>query len=96
MSRQAWKLPHISLLFFKKKFLKNNTNLSVRSRNSVIPVLFLEKKIKISVFNGIWYLSTLLSSNMLGCKFGEFSFTKRCDTQTHLKKKVQKKSKRRK
>jgi ribosomal protein S19 len=28
---------------------------------------------------------------MLGCKFGEFSFSKRSDTQTHLKKKVKKK-----
>jgi len=96
MTRSSWKLPYISLLFFRNKFLKNNSNRDIRIRNSVIPSLFLEKKIKISVFNGIWYLSTLLNSNMLGCKFGEFSFTKRCDTQTHLKKKVQKKSKKKK
>ena len=96
MSRSSWKLPYISLLFFKNKFFKNNINLEVRVRNSLIPTLFIEKKIKISIFNGIYYISTLLNSNMLGCKFGEFSFTKRCDTQTHLKRKVQKKSKRRK
>lgn len=30
---------------------------------------------------------------MKNCKFGEFIFTKKTDTQTHLKKKVQKKPK---
>jgi len=30
---------------------------------------------------------------MLGLKFGEFSYTKRSDTQTHLKKKRKKKPK---
>ena len=96
MSRSSWKLPYISLLFFKNRFLKNNLIISTRSRNSKIPAIFIEKKIKISIFNGIWYLSTLLNANMLGYKFGEFSFTKRSDTQTHLKKKVQKKPKGRK
>jgi len=93
MSRSSWKLPYIPLLFFKNRFLKNNTNISTRLRNSIIPSIFIEKKIKIQIFNGIWYLSTLINSNMLGCKFGEFSFTKRSDTQTHLKRKVQKKPK---
>jgi len=93
MSRSSWKLPYISLLFFKNRFLKNNIILSTRFRNSMIPSIFIEKKIKISIFNGVWYLSTLINANMLGCKFGEFSFTKRSDRQTHLKKKVQKKPK---
>ncbi len=93
MSRSSWKLPYISLLFFKNRFLKNNITISTRSRNSMIPTLFAEKKIKIQIFNCIWYLSSLINLNMLGCKFGEFSFTKRSDTQTHLKKKVQKKPK---
>jgi ribosomal protein S19 len=30
---------------------------------------------------------------MVGCKLGEFSYTKRSDTQTHLKKKRKKKPK---
>jgi ribosomal protein S19 len=34
-----------------------------------------------------------MSANMLGLKLGEFTFTKRSDTQTHLKRKVQKKPK---
>jgi ribosomal protein S19 len=35
----------------------------------------------------------MLSNTMAGFKFGEFAFTKRSDTQTHLKKKRKKKTK---
>lgn len=92
MARSSWKLPYISLLFFQKRFL-NNYNLNVRLRNSVIPYIFIEKKIKLNIYNGIWYLSTLFTNSMLGFKLGEFSYTKRSDTQTHLKKKRKKKPK---
>lgn len=92
MSRSIWKLPYISLLFFKKKFLQKE-NLNIKLRNSIIPSIFIDKKIKINIYNGIWYLSTMLSNTMLGFKFGEFSYTKRSDTQTHLKKKRKKKTK---
>jgi len=37
-----------------------------------------------------------MNVQMKGKKFGEFIFTKKIDTQTHLKRKVQKKSKGRK
>jgi hypothetical protein len=37
-----------------------------------------------------------MNINMKNCKFGEFIFTKKTETQTHLKKKVQKKPKGRK
>lgn len=92
MSRSAWKLPYISSVFFQKRFLEKSVS-NIKIRNSVIPAVFIDKKIKICIFNGTWYLSTIMISNMLGCKFGEFAFTKRSDTQTHLKRKVQKKSK---
>lgn len=92
MARSSWKLPYISLLFFQKRFL-NNYNLNIRLRNSVIPYIFIDKKIKLNIYNGIWYLSTLFTNSMLGFKFGEFSYTKRSDTQTHLKKKRKKKPK---
>jgi len=82
MARSVWKLPYISLIFFKKKFL-NKENINIKLRNSVIPALFIDKRIKINIYNGIWYLSTLLSNTMLGLKFGEFAYTKRSDTQTH-------------
>jgi ribosomal protein S19 len=92
MTRSAWKLPYISLIFFQKRFLNRSVN-NIRLRNSLIPSIFIEKSIKICVFNGIWYLSIIITNSMLFCKFGEFSFTKRSDTQTHLKRKTKKKSK---
>jgi len=92
MIRSSWKLPYIPLTLFQKRFI-NNYNLNVRFRNSVIPFIFIERKIKVNVYNGIWYLSTLISNLMVGCKLGEFSYTKRSDTQTHLKKKRKKKPK---
>lgn len=89
MIRSSWKLPYIPLTLFQKRFI-NNHNLNIRFRNSVIPFIFIEKKIKINIYNGIWYLSTLISNLMIGSKLGEFSYTKRSDTQTHLKKKKKK------
>lgn len=95
MSKSTWKLPFLPLLFYKKKFLEKKI-LNIRIRNSIIPTIFLKKNLKICIFNGIWYLSILMNLSMKGCKFGEFIFTKKIDTQTHLKKKVQKKPKGRK
>lgn len=92
MLRSSWKLPYISLIFFQNRFLLKPI-LNTRIRNSIIPTIFIDRKIKICIFNGIWYLSVLMSNTMLGCKFGEFSYTKRSDRQTHLKKKVKKNQK---
>lgn len=92
MTRSTWKLPYIPLILFQNRFL-NKQGLNIRIRNSVIPTIFMDKKIKLCIFNGTWFLSTLMMSNMVGFKLGEFSFTKRSDTQTHVKRKVQKKPK---
>jgi len=91
MLRAKWKLPYISLLFFQNRFLSGSIE-KIRIRNSIIPAIFMENRIKIYVFNGIWYLSVNISNMMMGCKFGEFSYTKRSDKQTHLKQKRKKKS----
>jgi len=58
-------------------------------RNLVIPLSFFEKRVLI--YNGIWFLSRDVSHNMIGYKLGEFSFSKRSDTQLHLKFKSKKK-----
>lgn len=94
MLRSAWKLPYISLLFFQKRFLKINSPIleKIHLRNSIIPSIFMDNRIKLSIFNGIWYLSINLTNMMMGCKFGEFSYSKRSDKQTHLKQKRKKKS----
>jgi ribosomal protein S19 len=90
MKRSIWKLPYIHTVFFKKRFFfKNFFNLKIR--NSVIPSSFCDKRIRI--YNGIWYLSKDIALNVVGFKVGEFSFTKRSDTQIHLKFKSKKKSK---
>ena len=52
----------------------------------------MDNRIKINIFNGIWYLSINISNMMIGCKFGEFLYTNRSDKQTHLKQKRKKKS----
>jgi len=91
MAKSSWKLPYIHLLLFKKRFLNNNNNIIIR--NSIIPFIFIEKKVKINIYNGIWYLSTLITNLMINSKLGEYSYTKRSDTQTHLKKKRKKKPK---
>jgi len=91
MIRSSWKLPFIHIKLFQKRFLKNNMN--YKYRNSYIPYIFIEKKLKINIYNGIWFLAILISNIMIGHKFEEFSYTKRSDTQTHLKKKRKKKPK---
>jgi ribosomal protein S19 len=94
MLRSAWKLPYISLIFFQNRFLTGKSAIleKIRIRNSIIPSIFMDNRIKINIFNGIWYLSINISNMMIGCKFGEFSYTKRSDKQTHLKQKRKKKS----
>lgn len=95
MIKSTWKLPYIPNIFFRNKFLLKKT-INIRIKNAIIPYNFLKKNIKLCVFNGIWFLSLMLNINMKGKKFGEFIFTKKTETQTHLKKKVQKKPKGRK
>ena len=64
-----------------------------RIRNSVIPTIFGEKRVKLGIFNGTWFLKFSAQSSMAGDKLGQYSFTKRSDKQTHLKKKYKKKQK---
>ena len=90
--KSSWKLPYMSQKFFKNKYL-NKKIINIRIRNSVIPYNFIKNNLKLSIFNGIWYLTVLVNSQMKGFKLGEFILTKKIETQTHLKKKVQKKTK---
>lgn len=90
MKRSSWKLPYIHPVLFKKRIL-NKKSILLKIRNTLIPFNFTDKKLKI--YNGIWYLSKEVASNMSGLKIGQFSFTKRCDKQIHKKKKGKKKNK---
>jgi len=93
MKRSSWKLPYIHSLFFKKRSILKNLN-AFSYRNSVIPVNCLNKSVRI--YNGIWYLGVDINKYKLGRKFGEFSFTKRCDAQIQSRRKSKKKSKKKK
>lgn len=87
MVRSIWKVPHISKIFFSNYFL-NNSNLKIWNRFSVIPYAFANKRFLIH--NGIWFLSIDISLDMVGFKFGEFSFTKHINKIHTLAKKKQK------
>lgn len=90
MKRVIWKLPYIKPVLLKNNKLKKK-NLKFSFRNSIIPHRYLDKRV--SIYNGIWFLSKEINKNMIGLKLGELSFTKRCDTQLHIRKKSKKKSK---
>ena len=75
MSRSKWKFP---LIIYNNK-TSNNTN----SRNSMITFSIVNKQVK--VHNGKIYNSFIVTLDMIGRKFGEFSPTKK--TFTYKKKK---------
>lgn len=87
MSRSAWKIPYISNMFFNK-FIDSKDTIKIWSRSSTIPKNSINKKFRI--YNGIWALSVVIKSNMIGHKFGEFSATKRMGRDIHFKKRSKK------
>jgi len=90
--RVAWKLPFIHSVFFKRRLLYKK-NLLLRIRNSLLPATFVYKRIR--VYNGIWYLTTDITGQMLGFKTGAFSYTRRCDPLIHAKHKKKRKKRQR-
>lgn len=79
MSRPRWKTPSIDTECLKKKH-------SVISRNSTVAQKFIG--LTFNVHNGKTYVEVLTTEDMLGHKFGEFSFTR--STFTFKKKKSKK------
>jgi len=51
---------------------------------------------RIRLHNGIWYLSSDITGQMLGFKTGSFSYTRRCDSLIHGKHKQKRKKKNKK
>jgi ribosomal protein S19 len=94
MKKSRKKLPFILPLLFNKKSLLSNKFMILKNRSSIIPFAYKNKRVKI--YNGKFFLSKDLNQNMVGLKLGEFSFTKRSDTQIHKKFKSKKKSGKRK
>jgi ribosomal protein S19 len=76
MGRSKWKGPYIaekSSEEFEK--LKNNYKKTAISRTSEILPTFLEKTFE--VYNGKKYVEILVTEEMIGHKFGEFSATRK-------------------
>jgi len=71
---------YCSSFFLKKK----KKNYKIKCRESTIMGTCLHKKYKI--YNGKKYISILINKNMLGLKFGSFSFSKAFKKQKVIKK----------
>jgi len=91
--RSSWKLPFINPLN-NKNFIKTKKSISLKQRNLLITKSLLKKKI--NIHNGLWYQSKVFTKTNLGHKLGEFSFTRRCDPELHMLKKLRKKLKKKK
>ena len=76
MSRSKWKGPYINENNIDKIYqLKKNYIKSIISRNTTILPKFVEKTFK--VHNGKKFNEILVTEEMIGHKFGEFSATRK-------------------
>jgi small subunit ribosomal protein S19 len=79
MSRSIWKGPYISPCIYRKtsKLFKTSDSISLQvySRNSLIMPQFVGQKVV--VHNGQHFFPINIKEEMVGHKFGEFSFTKK-------------------
>jgi len=73
MSRSKWKGSYIDTKLLKTKN-KKKQKILLGSRNSQIIRKFLG--LNFNVYNGKNYVELIISENMIGHKFGEFSFTR--------------------
>lgn len=74
MSRSIWKGPFLAPCFFRESY-KNKNKISIYARNSVISPRFVGQTFEIH--NGLNFVSVYITEQMVGHKFGEFSFTKK-------------------
>lgn len=96
MKRPSWKLPYIHSSLMKSRcFDINDSDINkvkvLWFRNSQIPPYMLGRRVRL--YNGAWFLVQTISSNMIGSKFGQYSITKRFDTQIQSRMKSKKKQK---
>ena len=95
MKKSRWKLPYIHPSFFKKSKCKGKKNIALSNfRNSMITFPYVGRRGYI--YNGAWSLTTLFEDSMVGFKIGEFSMTKKFDTQLQKKRKTRRKTKNKK
>lgn len=93
MKRSSWKLPFINSSLMKSRMINDDINKTkiLWFRNSQIPPYMVGRRVRL--YNGAWFLVQTISSDMVGTKFGEYSITKRFDTQIQSRMKAKKKLK---
>lgn len=74
MSRSKWKGLYINLEIIKQRNLENQQKTSMISRSSDIVPAFLG--LTFNVYNGKNYVEITVTDEMIGHKFGEFSYTR--------------------
>lgn len=74
MSRSKWKGSYVNLEFITQRNLENQQKASVISRSSEIVPAFLGSTF--NVYNGKNYMEIIVTDEMIGHKFGEFSYTR--------------------
>jgi len=92
MKRSRWKLSYIH-----SGLLKKRTAFSVKAinftgfRSSTIPVIYIGRRGYI--YNGRWSQTIVFEADSLGHKIGEYSITKKFDTQLRQKRKTKRRTK---
>ena len=91
MSRSKWKGVFVDKSILKK-YLKNNNKtgfIIIYARNSTILKEFVGLHFK--VYNGRRFFNVFVTEQLIGKKFGEFSYTRRLSQNIHINKKKKKK-----
>lgn len=74
MSRSKWKGSYVNLDFIKQRNLNDPQKAYMISRSSEIVPAFLG--LTFNVYNGKNYVEIIVTDEMIGYKFGEFSYTR--------------------
>lgn len=93
MSRSSWKVPFVSAIFLRNAFIISN-KFNSYSRNSTITKDFVNKRLRIH--SGRFWVSFVVTDDMVGKKLGEFSFTKVIGSRIAHSKYLKMKAKRKK
>lgn len=82
MSRSSWKINFISSSVLK---LNNKKKRIVWNRSSCIPFFLVDSRVRI--YNGKDFKNILVTKEMVGYKFGEFSLTRKSRPKKLIEKK---------
>jgi small subunit ribosomal protein S19 len=80
-------------LYKKYLYLKKaniNTFIQIYNRSSTVLNEFVGAHFK--VYNGLRFLNVFVTENKVGCKFGEFSYTRKLRKCIHIKSNVKKRN----